>query len=75
MPSIGLMIGIAAGVALVVGFVAFRLGISYRKKIAESQIKSAEEEAKRIVNDSYKTVENMKKEKLLEVKDEIHKSR
>ena len=43
MPSIGLMIGIAAGVALVVGFVAFRLGISYRKKIAESQIKSAEE--------------------------------
>ena len=29
------MIGIAAGVALVVGFIAFRLGISYRKKIAE----------------------------------------
>lgn len=63
------------GAALVAGIIAFRLGISYRKKIAESQIKSAEEEAKRIVSDSYKTIENMKKERMLEVKDEIHKSR
>ena len=68
-------IGIAAGVALVSAIIAFRLGISYRKRFAESSIKSAEEEAKRIVNDSYKAAESMKKEKLLEVKDEIHKSR
>ena len=75
MISIGLAVGICAGAFLVAAIVAFPLGISYRKKIAESSIKSAEEEAKRIVNDSYKTVENMKKEKLLEVKDEIHRSR
>ena len=56
-------IGIAAGVALVSAIIAFRLGISYRKRFAESSIKSAEEEAKRIVNDSYKAAESMKKEK------------
>ena len=75
MMSTALAIGIAVGAAVIAAVISFRLGISYRKKIAESSIKSAEEEAKRIVNDSYKTIENMKKEKLLEVKDEIHKSR
>jgi len=73
--KIAIIICIAVGVVLVAAIVAFRLGISYRKKFAESSIKSAEEEAKRIVNDSYKAAESMKKEKLLEVKDEIHKSR
>ena len=51
MISIGLAVGICAGAFLVAAIVAFPLGISYRKKIAESSIKSAEEEAKRIVTE------------------------
>ena len=70
-----IIICIAVAVVLVASFVAFRLGVSYRKKFAESSIKSAEDEAKRIVNDAYKSSETIKKEKLLEVRDEIHKSR
>jgi ribonuclease Y len=45
-------IAIAAVVALVLaiasGVISFRLGISYRKKIAEAEIGGAETEAKRI---------------------------
>ncbi|MGN1031078.1 MAG: ribonuclease Y [Butyricicoccaceae bacterium] len=63
---------IAAIVALVIGALA---GFTYRKKIAEKEIGSAEEEAKRIINDSIKAAENKKKEAVLEAKDEIHKSR
>ena len=38
-------------VALVIGI---PLGILYRKKVAEKEILSAEEEAKRIINEAYK---------------------
>ncbi|MBQ8004456.1 MAG: ribonuclease Y [Oscillospiraceae bacterium] len=51
------------------------LGISFRKKTAEKAISGAENEAKRIVNDSIKTAENKKREMLIEAKEEIHKSR
>ena len=61
--------------AIIAAFVAFRLGISYRKKIAEAEIGSAEEEAKKIVDDAYKSAQSKKKEALLEAKDEIHKAR
>ena len=73
--NLAIIIGIAVAVVVVAAFVAFQLGISYRKKFAERTIKSAEEEAKKIINDSYKACENMKKEKMLEIKDEIHKNR
>ena len=53
----------------------FILGISFRKKTAEKAISGAENEAKRIVNDSIKTAENKKREMLIEAKEEIHKSR
>ena len=53
----------------------FAAGIMYRKKVAEKQIGSAEEEAKRIINEAIKGGESKKREMLLEAKEEIHKSR
>ena len=53
----------------------FFVGSVYRKKTAEKEIGSAEEEAKRIINDAIKSGESKKREMLLEAKEEIHKSR
>ena len=63
-------------VLIVAAFViAFVLGITYRKKVAEREITSAEEEAKRIINEAIKSAESKKREALVEAKEEIHKSR
>ena len=40
----------------------FFIGVAYRKKIAESKIQSAEEEAKKIIELANKDAENKKKE-------------
>jgi len=64
------IIGAAIG-----GFILFKQGIKYRKKTAEAQIGSAEEEAQRILKDAGKEAESLKKAALVEAKDEIHKSR
>ena len=53
----------------------FLLGIRYRKRVAEKEISSAEEEATRIINEAIKSSENKKREALLEAKEEILKSR
>ncbi|MCR4772559.1 MAG: ribonuclease Y [Oscillospiraceae bacterium] len=66
---------IAAAVVLVAAVAAFFLGITYRKKVSEREISSAEEEATRIINEAIKTAENKQKEALLEAKDEIHRNR
>ena len=58
--------------ALVVGCI---LGGLYRKKVSEREIGSAEEKAKQIINDAYKSAESKRRETLLEAKEEIHKSR
>ena len=63
---IGLIVGAVVGVVL---------GIIYRKKVSEREISSAEEEAKRIINESIKSAESKKREALLEAKEEIHKNR
>ena len=61
---------ICALVALVIGGVAgFFAGVSHRKKVAEQKIGSAEEEAKRLVNDAMKTAQQKRKEALVEAKD------
>ena len=65
---------IAAAVAAVVGLVCFLLGIRYRKTVAEKEISSAEEEARRIINEAIKSSENKKREALLEAKEEILKN-
>lgn len=59
-------------VALAIG-----IGIGYimRKKTAESKIKTAEDYALKIVEDSKHAAETKKKEMLLEAKEEIHKVR
>ena len=59
---IGIVVGVAVGIPL---------GIQRRKQSAEQQIGSAEEEAKRIVNEAYKSAESKKREALVEAKEEI----
>ena len=59
---------IAFVVALVIGVPA---GILYRKKVAEKEIISAEEEAKRILNEAIKSAESKKREALVEAKEKI----
>jgi ribonuclease Y len=50
---------IIGAIALVIVFIiAFVLGMLYRKKVSEREIFSAEEEAKRIINESIKSAEN-----------------
>ena len=66
----GLIVG-----GIVAGIIAFRVGVSHRKKIAENAIGSAEAEAKRILSDALNTAESKKKEILLEAKDEIYRQR
>ena len=63
---------IAVLVFLLIGFV---LGVMYRKKVSEREIASAEDEAKRIINEGIKAAENKKREALLEAKEEIHRTR
>ena len=55
--------------------IAFILGVVYRRKVAEREIASAEDEAKRIINESIKSAESKKREALVEAKEEIHKAR
>lgn len=51
------------------------VGIAYRKKVAESKIQGAENEAKRIVESAKKEAENLKKEEIFKAKEEIMASR
>ena len=79
MISIGLTI-LYCAIAFVVsgvlfGFIAFKLGVNYRRKVAEAEIGSAEEQAKKILNDAIKDADTKKKETIIEAKDEIHKLR
>ena len=66
----GLLVG-----AVIAGFVAFKYGVSYRKKTAEAAIGSAEAEAERMISEAKSAAESKKKEVLLEAKDEIHRLR
>jgi len=74
MPNIPWIIGTIVVLAVAI-IVAFLLGIKYRKNVSEREISSAEEEAKRIINESIKSAESKKREALLEAKEEIHKNR
>jgi len=66
------IIVISVIVALVLGAVGgFFIGIIYRKKISEAEIGSAEEQAKKIVDEAVKLAETKKKEALIEAKEEI----
>ena len=64
-----ILIGVIAFVvALVIGI---PVGVLYRKKVAEKEIISAEEEAKRIINEAIKSAESKKREALVEATEKI----
>jgi ribonuclease Y len=65
----------AVAIAIIIGIICFGAGYWLRKKIAEAQINSAEEAAKKIIADAERSGEAKKKEALLEAKEEIHKHR
>ena len=69
MPPI-ITFAVAVVAAVVCGFVCFFAGSAYRRKTAEAKLGSAEEEAKRIVNDAIKAAEQKRKETVIEAKDE-----
>ena len=67
---------LAAVIALVVGLaIGFFSGIFYRKKVSEKEITSAEEEAKRIINEAIRDAEAKKREALVEAKEDILKAK
>ena len=63
---------IFAIIAVIVAVISFLAGMSFRRKKSESVIGSAEDEAKRILNEAIKAAEANKKEAVLEAKDEIY---
>ncbi len=67
---IGMVVTLAVGV---LGGAVF--GWNRRKATAEREIKSAEDEATRIVNEAYKSAESKKREALVEAKEEILKAK
>ena len=72
-PVVYIIVTLVAVVA--VGVICFLLGISYRKKVSEKEISSAEEEARRIINEAIKSSESKKREALVEAKEEILRNR
>ncbi|HJG29031.1 MAG: ribonuclease Y [Gemmiger sp.] len=72
MPPI-LVVVVVLVVAAVAGALGFYFGGESRKRTAEAKIGSAEEEAKRIVNDAIKAAEQKRKETIIEAKDEAFK--
>ena len=67
---IALLVGLALGAAIFIP-----VGIARRKATAEREIGSAEEEAKRILNEAIKSAESKKREALVEAKEEILKAK
>ena len=51
------------------------MGVEYRKKFAEAEIGGAENEARKIIEESRAAAENLKREILIEAKEEKHKLR
>jgi len=74
MPNDILSLIVCGLISFVVGAgIFFFLGIKYRMKVAEAELGSAEEEAKRLISDAIKTAESKKKEALVEAKDDIYR--
>ena len=62
-------------ISIVVLIVGIAIGYILRKNVGEKAIGSAEQQARNMILDAQNTVENLKKEKVLEAKEEIHKLR
>ena len=63
---------ILIGLAAVVGFV---LGMLLKRGMAETKVREAEEQAKKLLKDAEKEAETKKKELLLEAKDKLYQQR
>lgn len=66
---------VSAIVLILVCAIGAFAGFIYRKFIAEKEIGSAEEEAKRILNDAIKAAETKKREAVVEAREEVFKIR
>ena len=70
------IITIAVVIAVVVtALIAWNVAISYRKKVVEAKIGSAEEKARKIIDEAMKTAETKKREGMLELKEEALKNK
>jgi len=69
------VLAVCIALAVISSYICFRKGINHRRKIAEAEIGSAEQESARLVAEGAKQAENKKREALLQAKEEIHKSR
>ncbi len=72
-PYVTAIIAVVVGLVCLIG--GFVIGYQRRKAAAEREIGSAEEEARRIINDAIKSAENKKREATVEAKEEILKAR
>ena len=69
------MILIIVATVLISLAIGILIGMVYRKKVAESKLGSAEQEAKRLVDLAKIEAENLKKEEIIKAKEEIMNSR
>ena len=72
-PIVTFVIGAVS--CVIVGAICFFGGIAYRRRVAESELGSAEEEAKRILSEAVKAADVKRKEALVEAKDELYRLR
>ena len=63
---------IVGGVCLVIGL---GIGYMYRRSVAEKKIGRAEDAVSKLVEDAQRKAEEVRKETVLEAKEEIHKLR
>ena len=65
-----MVIAIVAVAVIVTALVAWNVAISYRKKVVEAKIGTAEEKAREIIDEALKSAEAKKREGMLELKEE-----
>lgn len=75
MPIVPIFYVIAAVIGIILGVAGFFAGSAFRKAADRTAIGTAEDEARKIINDAMKNAEAKKKELLIEAKDEIHRQR
>jgi len=70
-----LNVWLAIGIAVVVGVVCLMIGYAYRKNVAEAKIAKAEDAVKKLYDDAQSKAAEIKKEMILEAKEEVFKIR
>ena len=70
-----MVIAIVAVAVIVTALVAWNVAISYRKKVVEAKIGTAEEKAREIIDEALKSAEAKKRESMLELKEESLRSK